>query len=124
MNFKKTLILAACIATSITAAALAYEQAIVVIYGRHLPKAWAIDLSNLTFGEIYQQIGPPQENLAAKGYQSWVVYHWWGRQVLEMGLQDCCPSTARPTGIDYWVYVNNWYNQAYSKEIKCTSYCR
>ena len=39
-----------------TLAALAYEQAIVVIYGRHLPKAWAIDLSNLTFGEIYQKI--------------------------------------------------------------------
>ena len=85
MNFKKTLILAACIATSITAAALAYEQAIVVIYGRHLPKAWAIDLSNLTLGEIYQQIGPPQENLAAKGYQNWVVYHWWGAASVENG---------------------------------------
>ena len=121
MNIKKTLILAACIATSITAAALAYEQAIVVIYGRHLPKAWAIDLSNLTLGEIYQQIGPPQENLAAKGYQNWVVYHWWGRQVLRMGLEDYGPLTSRPTDIDYMAYVNNWYNQAYIKNIKCTS---
>ena len=124
MNIKKTLILAACIATSITAAALAYEQAIVVIYGRHLPKAWAIDLSNLTFGEIYQKIGPPQEDVSGKDYQSWLIYHWWGRQVLTMVRGDCCPPTARPSGIYYMAYVNNWYNQAYFKEIKCNRFCR
>jgi hypothetical protein len=117
MNIKKALIIAVCVAVFVLVFALAYKKIIVINYGQQLPEVWSSDFSNMTFSDIYKKIGPPQENLSGKGFQNWLIYHWWGWQMLEMGLQNCCPPTSKPTDIYYMVHVYGWYEPAYSKRI-------
>lgn len=118
MNRKKNFTVIICIVISLILFSEVYRKAIVIVYGRQIPEAWALDFANMNFAEIYQEIGLPQENLSAKGYQNWLIKHWWGWQILRMDLQNCCPLTSRPSAIYYIVYVNYWYEPAYIKTIR------
>jgi len=118
MKHKRAFIIAVCVATLLMVFPLVYRKVIVVMYGQQIPKAWSSNFADMNFGEIYQKIGLPQEDVSAKGYQNWLSYKWWGWQMLKMDLQDCCPLTSEPTGIYYIVHVNFWYDPAYTKTIR------
>ncbi|MFI3155321.1 MAG: hypothetical protein QX199_04105 [Methylococcaceae bacterium] len=118
MKHKKNFTLIVGIVILLTVLSEAYKKAIVIAYGQQIPEAWASDFADMNFAEIYQKIGPPQENLSAKGYQNWLIKQWWGWQMLRVDLQDCCPLKSKPTGIYYIVYVNYWYKPAYIKIIR------
>lgn len=78
---------------------------------------WSSNLGEMNFKEIYQRLGPPQEDVSAKDYQNWVEHHWWGVKMLKIIARDCCEATAKPKTIVYIVYVSGSYNPKYRKII-------
>jgi hypothetical protein len=118
MNYKRAFIIATVSIAISVVFSFAYKRAIVVVYGQQIPVAWASDFADMNFGEIYQKIGPPQEDVSAKEYQNWLVYQWWGWQMLTVTSNDCCKLTSKPTNIYYTVHVNGWYKPAYIKKIR------
>lgn len=94
-----------------------YPRGIFELYGRNMPPMWSSDLGNMNFKEIYEKLGPPQEDVSAKDYQNWLEYHWWGVKMLKIISSDCCKPTAKPNTVVYIVYVNGWYDPAYRKVI-------
>lgn len=82
-----------------------YPFAIAELAVKNMPPKWSPKLGEMNFGEIHKEIGPPQFNMSAKDYQDWVEYHWWGVEVLKIMSFDCCAKNARPSDIQYIVYV-------------------
>jgi hypothetical protein len=76
---------------------------------KNLPRHWSSELGELTFEDIYAKIGRPQDDAAAKQYQNWIEYHWWGTKMLRIISGDCCKPSARPSQISYVVYANGRY---------------
>jgi hypothetical protein len=97
-----------------------YPRVIVEIYGRHVPEKWSPDFANMSFGQIYERIGPPQEDVSGKDYQNWLIYQWWGWKQLKLISPHCCPPSSKPTSIVYIVHIYGWYNPVYSKKISPT----
>jgi len=58
-----------------------------------IPPHWSPELGQMTFAEIYQKIGLPQEDVSAKQYQNWRELHWWGSKVLKLVQQIAVGST-------------------------------
>jgi hypothetical protein len=96
---------------------LLYPKGVLELYGRDIPPAWSSDLGEMSFKEINERIGPPQDDVSAKGYQNWLENHWWGFKMLKVISNDCCKPTARPDTVVYIVYVHGWYDPVYREII-------
>lgn len=118
MKYKKNFIFIAFILILLTVFSEAYKKTIITAYGQQVPEIWTSDFADMTFGEIYQEIGQPQEDVSAKEYQNWLIRYWWGWKMLKMISNNCCPLTSKPTDIYYIVHVNGWYKPVYFKKIR------
>jgi hypothetical protein len=94
-----------------------YPKAIYGLYGRDIPPKWSSDFTSMTFAQINQALGHPQDDASAKGFQNWVEFHWWGQKILKMTADDFYKPGARPEGIYYIVYVDGWYHPAFQKKL-------
>jgi len=97
-----------------------YPQVILELYGKEMPEKWASNFGGMSFSQIYQRLGPPQEDASAKDYQQWVESHWWGIKLLKVISVDCCQSASKPSIVMYLVYVNGWYDPVYRKTLSKT----
>jgi hypothetical protein len=104
-------------AACLTAVYLLYPRAIAELYGKDMPQAWAPELGDMTFSQIYQRLGAPQEDASAKDFQRWVEVHWWGRKLLMVAAADCCKPTNKPHAVVYIVLVDGWYAPAYQRTL-------
>lgn len=95
-----------------------YPKLIIFVYGKNIPEEWSSYLYNMSFKEIHEKIGLPQEDVSSKDYQSWLIYEWWGWRKLVIGMPYCCPPSSKPTSIFYTVHVYGRYNPAYIKKIE------
>lgn len=82
-----------------------YPFAIAEFAGKNMPAGWEPELGEMNLGQIHKEIGPPAFSMSAKEYQDWVKYHWWGVEILKIMAVDCCGQNARPSDIQYIVYV-------------------
>lgn len=94
-----------------------YPRVISEFYGKEIPPEWSSDLGGMNFAQIYQKLGPPQEDVSAKDYQNWLEHHWWGVKILKVISNDCCKSTLKPKAVVYIVHVNGWYEPAFQETI-------
>ena len=96
--------------------AFAYPTIIGRIYSSDLPLGWTDKLTGITLAEIQQQIGPPQEESNVKGFQHWIVRHWWGIQLLKIVSKNC-QLQEKPIAVVYFVYVDGRYNPVVTKTL-------
>jgi hypothetical protein len=94
-----------------------FPKVIYEIYGKEVPQKWSMDLVDMDFAQIYQKLGPPQEDVSSKDYQNWLESYWWGVKMLKITSFNCCRSNAQPDAVIYIVYVNGWYDPAYQKVV-------
>jgi hypothetical protein len=96
---------------------LFYPRIVFELYGKDMPQAWASDLGGMSFSQMYQKLGAPQEDASAKDYQQWVEVHWWGKKILKVISVDCCKPASKPSVVIYVVYVDGWYQPVYQKTL-------
>jgi hypothetical protein len=94
---------------------LLYLVAILELAGKDMPPNWSAKLGELHFYEIYEKIGPPQDDASAKQYQNWIEYHWWGTKMLKISASQCCKPSAQPSEIYYIVYAKGKYAPIHSE---------
>ncbi len=101
----------------LTATYFLYPRIIAELYGKTIPLQWSLNFGGMTFSQIYQKLGSPQEDASAKDYQQWVELHWWGAKTLKLISADCCKPNSQPSAVIYVVYVNGWYDPVHRKTI-------
>jgi hypothetical protein len=96
---------------------LVYPAAIVSIYGGSPPPEWDKSLLQMNVAEIHDKLGPPDEDVSAKDYQTWIKRHWWGMEVLEIIVEDCCKKHSRPNDIFFYIKINGRYNNIFFRRL-------
>ena len=84
---------------------------------QNIPPQWSAELGQMTFAEIYQKIGFPQEDVCAKQYQNWRELHWWGSTVLKISAANSCRLDAKPDEIYYRIYIKGKYAPVFKKTL-------
>lgn len=67
-----------------------YPTITVKMSGSDIPKNWKVEFSGKSYAEVIAILGPPGENLSAKGLQVWVRNEWWGKYILTVAFESCC----------------------------------
>ncbi|WKL58895.1 hypothetical protein Q1W73_07880 [Asticcacaulis sp. ZE23SCel15] len=62
-----------------------------IIYAMHadeMPTKWDLNYENLTLHQVYDKIGPPDQDGGVKQFQNWVEKEWWGYKLIKIGAED------------------------------------
>lgn len=99
------------------AAYFIYPWTILLLYGKDIPTEWSSNIGEMSFQQIYDELGSPDESATAKDYQSWVERKWWGVKLLKVIASDCCKTSNKPDEVIYIVYVNGRYAPIYQETL-------
>ncbi|GGZ28131.1 hypothetical protein [Asticcacaulis endophyticus] len=53
-----------------------------------MPAKWDLNYENLSIQQVYEKIGPPDEDGGVKQLQNWVQKEWWGYKLIKIGAED------------------------------------
>lgn len=61
-----------------------------------------MNYDSVDVGKMEKAIRSPQENVAAKDYQNWLEFHWWGVKQLKLLSQSVARRIRNQTKLYIW----------------------